>query len=134
MSFQWDTAVAPATCQPITVPLCKDLSYSETILPNILGHKTQEEAGLEVHQFFPLIKVDCSPHLRSFLCSIYAPKCVSGKPRPPCRRLCEKARLGCETLMNKFGFQWPDSLQCEKFSTDTCEDVSLSVTLKTYLL
>ncbi|NXW74370.1 FZD1 protein, partial [Hirundo rustica] len=34
---------------------------------------------------------------------------------PPCRSLCERARQGCEALMNKFGFQWPDTLRCEKF-------------------
>lgn len=117
--------MTPATCQPITVPLCKNLPYTETIMPNMLGHKTQEEAGLEVHQFFPLVKVECSPHLGPFLCSVYTPKCVSGKAKPPCRRLCEQVKLGCESLMNRFGFTWPDSLRCEKFGTEACEDVSL---------
>lgn len=126
MSFQWNNAVAPATCQPITLALCKDLPYTETILPNVLGHGTQEAAGLQMHQFVPLIKVDCSPHLRTFLCSAYTPKCVSGKPKPPCRLLCELVRSSCEPLMNTFGLQWPDSLRCEAFSTETCEDVSLS--------
>ncbi|XP_049438719.1 atrial natriuretic peptide-converting enzyme-like [Epinephelus fuscoguttatus] len=108
-------------CQPITIPLCQDLTYTDTIMPNMLGHRNQEEAALEVHQFIPLVKVECSRHLKTFLCSVYTPKCVSGKARSPCRTLCEQARSGCESLMNKFGFQWPESLRCEAFTTESCE-------------
>uniref|UniRef100_A0A6I8NGW6 Frizzled-1 n=1 Tax=Ornithorhynchus anatinus TaxID=9258 RepID=A0A6I8NGW6_ORNAN len=103
-------------CQPISIPLCADLAYNQTILPNLLGHTSQEDAGLEVHQFYPLVKVHCSPELRFFLCSMYAPVCtVLERALPPCRALCERARRGCEALMNKFGFQWPDALRCEQF-------------------
>uniref|UniRef100_A0A3Q3AYN6 Frizzled class receptor 1 n=1 Tax=Kryptolebias marmoratus TaxID=37003 RepID=A0A3Q3AYN6_KRYMA len=103
-------------CQPISIPLCTDIAYNETIMPNLLGHTNQEDAGLEVHQFYPLVKVQCSPDLKFFLCSMYAPVCtVLEQALPPCRSLCERARQGCEALMNKFGFQWPDSLACEKF-------------------
>lgn len=94
-------------------------------MPNLLGHKRQDDAGLEVHQFTPLVKVQCSPHLRPFLCSVYTPKCVSGQPQTPCRTLCEQARSGCEALMNKFGFHWPDSLRCEAYTTESCKEVSL---------
>ncbi|KAM4736056.1 uncharacterized protein FYW61_006353 isoform 2-T2 [Anableps anableps] len=116
------TETPPATCQAITVPLCSDLPYNETILPNSLGHTTQDDAALEIHQFTPLVKVQCSPHLKPFLCSIYTPKCVSGKPQPPCRTLCEQAHSGCAPLMSRFGFQWPESLQCESFTTKSCEE------------
>ncbi|KAA8579067.1 hypothetical protein FQN60_018808 [Etheostoma spectabile] len=109
------------TCEPISVPLCVGLPYTETVLPNVLGHKSQDEARMEIHQFYPLVKVECSPHLKPFLCSVYTPECVSGSPRPPCRTLCDKARAGCESLMNKFGFQWPEKLRCEAFTTDSCE-------------
>ncbi|KAM3833869.1 frizzled-1-like [Diretmus argenteus] len=103
-------------CQPISIPLCTDIAYNETIMPNLLGHTNQEDAGLEVHQFYPLVKVQCSPDLKFFLCSMYAPVCtVLEQALPPCRSLCERARQGCEALMNKFGFQWPDSLACESF-------------------
>ena len=44
-------------CEPITIPLCKDIQYNETIMPNLLHHQKQEDAALEVHQFFPLVKV-----------------------------------------------------------------------------
>lgn len=103
-------------CQPISIPLCSQLPYNQTILPNLLGHSSQEDAGLEVHQFYPLVQVRCSAHLRFFLCSMYAPVCtVLEQAIPPCRSLCELARQGCERLMNKFGFQWPERLQCHNF-------------------
>ncbi|KAM7371591.1 hypothetical protein PAMP_008810 [Pampus punctatissimus] len=103
-------------CQPISIPLCTDIAYNQTIMPNLLGHYNQEDAGLEVHQFYPLVKVQCSPELKFFLCSMYAPVCtVLEKAIPPCRSICEKAKQGCEALMNKFGFQWPDRLRCENF-------------------
>ncbi|XP_043823775.1 frizzled-1 [Dromiciops gliroides] len=103
-------------CQPISIPLCTDIAYNQTIMPNLLGHTNQEDAGLEVHQFYPLVKVQCSAELKFFLCSMYAPVCtVLEQALPPCRSLCERARQGCEALMNKFGFQWPDTLRCEKF-------------------
>nr|XP_033803046.1 frizzled-7 [Geotrypetes seraphini] len=103
-------------CQPISIPLCTDIAYNQTIMPNLLGHTNQEDAGLEVHQFYPLVKVQCSAELRFFLCSMYAPVCtVLEQAIPPCRSLCERARHGCEALMNKFGFQWPERLRCEHF-------------------
>uniref|UniRef100_A0A8C0Y6P7 Frizzled class receptor 2 n=2 Tax=Cyprinus carpio TaxID=7962 RepID=A0A8C0Y6P7_CYPCA len=103
-------------CQPITIPLCTDIAYNQTIMPNLVGHYNQEDAGLEVHQFYPLVKVQCSPELKFFLCSMYAPVCtVLEKAIPPCRSICERAKHGCEALMNKFGFQWPERLRCEHF-------------------
>ena len=78
-----------------------------------MKHRTQNEAALEVHQFFPLVKVGCSPDLATLLCSVYAPPC-SG-PRKPCRELCNRARSGCLPIMKGVGIPWPESLACEKF-------------------
>lgn len=103
-------------CEPITIPLCLNLRYNETIMPNSLNHQTQEEAALEVHQYWPLIEIKCSADLRFFLCSVYAPVCtVLESPIPPCRSLCVSAREGCEHLMNQYGFKWPEPLECDKF-------------------
>ncbi|XP_040029659.2 frizzled-7-like [Gasterosteus aculeatus] len=103
-------------CQSISVPLCLDLVYNQTIMPNLLGHTNQEEAGLEVHQFYPLVEVQCSMDLRFFLCSVYLPVCtILDRALPPCRSLCERARLGCEGVLNRFGFRWPKRLRCEDF-------------------
>lgn len=103
-------------CETITIPLCKDMPYNETIMPNLLNHQKQEDAGPEVHQFSPLVKLKCSPDLKFFLCAMYAPVCtILEKALPPCRSLCESARNGCERLMNNFGFYWPESMECSKF-------------------
>jgi len=55
--------VSGKRCEPITIPMCKDIQYNMTIVPNLLNHQTQDDAGLEVHQFFPLVKVQLSSKL-----------------------------------------------------------------------
>lgn len=103
-------------CQPITVPFCRDIPYNETIFPNLLNHLKQEEAGMEVHQYFPLLKVKCSPDLQFFMCTVFVPVCtILDRPLPPCRSLCLSAKSGCESLMKKFGYEWPEYLDCNQY-------------------
>ena len=45
------------TCSPMTIPMCEPLDYNSTRMPNMFGHVTVEDAGLEIHQFFPLVQV-----------------------------------------------------------------------------
>lgn len=52
------------TCQPLTIPICKGIGYNETIYPNFFGHTDQDDAGIEVTQFTPLIKIGCSRELQ----------------------------------------------------------------------
>lgn len=114
--LQGDSLPHHGRCEPITIEFCKHIRYNETIFPNILNHSKQEDAGPEVYQFAPLIKVNCSPDLKIFLCSVYAPVCtILDKPIPPCRQLCESAKHNCDEIMVRFGFHWPDNLQCSKF-------------------
>ena len=112
-------------CEKITISLCKDIRYNETIFPNLLQHQKQDEAALEVHPFGPLVKVQCSPDLQFFLCSVYAPVCtILEKAIPPCRSLCLSAKHDCEVVMNKFGYRWPEQLDCNKWpdagTTEMC--------------
>lgn len=110
-------------CQPITVPFCTQIPYNRTIMPNLLGHNTQEEAGLEVHQYFPLVKIRCSNELQLFLCSVFVPVCtILEHPLPPCRSLCMSAKYGCEHIMEKFGFQWPEFLSCDLYPDGTVSE------------
>lgn len=104
-------------CQEITIPMCRGIGYNWTSMPNSLHHDTQEEAGLEVHQFWPLVKIECSPDMRFFLCSIYAPICIKDYPNsiPACKSVCLRAEAGCAPLMRKYGFAWPERMQCDKF-------------------
>ena len=40
-------------CEPITIPLCKDIAYNETIMPNLLNHQKQDDAGMKISDSFP---------------------------------------------------------------------------------
>ncbi|XP_063215875.1 frizzled-2 [Bacillus rossius redtenbacheri] len=103
-------------CEEITIPMCRGIGYNLTAMPNDLNHDTQEEAGLEVHQFWPLVEIHCSPDLKFFLCSVYAPICIEDyhKRLPACRSVCERARSGCTPIMKQYGFPWPERMACEK--------------------
>ncbi|XP_068736201.1 uncharacterized protein [Montipora capricornis] len=119
-------------CERITIPLCKDLPYNMTMFPNYFNHTLQEEAALEVHQFFPLVKLNCAEEIKFFLCSLYAPPCVHSKDSlPPCRSLCSRVRKGCELLMKEIGFAWPKSMACEQFPEANGRAICLSRPNKT---
>ncbi len=111
-----DAASKDIVCEPITVPMCKGIGYNHTYMPNQFNHDTQDEVGLEVHQFWPLVRIRCSPDLLFFLCSMYTPICLQDykKPLPPCRSVCERAKRGCSPLMIQYGFEWPERMSCEQ--------------------
>ena len=97
--------------------MCTGLPYNTTIIPNLMGHQDQTEAMAELHPYSPLTKIQCSKDIQLFLCSMYAPPCIGewDKPLKPCRDLCESARVGCESLMKKFGYDWPKTFECSNF-------------------
>ncbi|XP_074056640.1 frizzled-10 [Macrotis lagotis] len=103
-------------CQPVAIPMCKDIGYNSTRMPNLMGHEDQREAAIQLHEFAPLVEYGCHGHLRFFLCSLYAPMCTEqvSTPIPACRVMCEQARLKCSPIMEQFNFRWPDSLDCAK--------------------
>ncbi|OAD57548.1 Frizzled-2 [Eufriesea mexicana] len=102
-------------CEEIMIPMCQGIGYNLTAMPN----DNQEEAGLEVHQFWPLVAINSSPVLKFFLCSVYTPICLPDytKPLPACRSVCERARAGCAPLMQQYVFSWPEIMACEKLPT-----------------
>ena len=106
-----------ATCQQISVPMCRNMPYNLTRMPNQFNHETQQDAALEVHQFWALVEINCSKDLRFFLCSMYTPICIANYAQPvrACRSVCERARGGCEKFMKKFGFEWPVHMNCNLF-------------------
>uniref|UniRef100_A0A0N5AKD9 Frizzled-4 n=1 Tax=Syphacia muris TaxID=451379 RepID=A0A0N5AKD9_9BILA len=110
-SFQNST-----NCVKITMEYCRDIPYKEAIFPNLLNHRTQAEAAEEIQQYSLLVQIQCSPDFRFFLCSLYVPLCNSlGRPIPPCRYLCESSKAGCEKIMKRLGYRWPDVFDCDKF-------------------
>ena len=94
-------------CEPLNdeiLQLCSGIPYNETRFPNFMKHKTQQEAALETALYLPLVRLNCSPALKLFLCSLYAPPCVADYQQPlkPCRETCEKAKVGCEHFMKRY--------------------------------
>ena len=109
-----------AKCEPLNtdvLQLCKDIAYNETRFPNFMKQRTQQEAAADTAFYLPLIRINCSPVLKLFLCTLYAPPCVSNYTLTlkPCREMCEKAKAGCEDYMKRFQFSWPEYIDCWRF-------------------
>jgi len=116
-------------CQEITVPMCRNIEYNMTSFPNQFNHGDQQEAAIEVHQFWALVEINCAKDLKFFLCSMYTPICLPNYPQSikACRSVCLRTRDGCEKYMKKFGFEWPDHMNCDLFpehasSKEVCMD------------
>ncbi|XP_069108247.1 prolow-density lipoprotein receptor-related protein 1-like, partial [Argopecten irradians] len=105
-------------CEPLRASICESMPYNHTLLPNKFNDNSQDDAVIAISQYSPLMKIDCSPSLLSFLCILYLPICnVLMVPLPPCRKLCEEVRSGCESIMNDFDYTWPEAFNCTNFPT-----------------
>ncbi|KAK0130828.1 Frizzled-10-A [Merluccius polli] len=106
-------------CQHISIPLCKDIGYNMTRMPNLMGHEDQKEAAIKIQEFAPLIEFGCHGHLKFFLCSLYAPMCTEqvSTPIPACRVMCEQVKLRCSPILEQFNYPWPESLDCSRLPT-----------------
>ncbi|KAF6215514.1 hypothetical protein GE061_010269 [Apolygus lucorum] len=51
-------------CEPITVPFCKEIPYNDTIMPNLLNHAKQEDAGLDIQLHQSRIEIDAAKTLQ----------------------------------------------------------------------
>jgi hypothetical protein len=98
--------------------ICTNIAYNQTYYPNVLKHQSQIEALRELTMYQPLIRINCSPQIKLFLCSLYAPPCIRNYTQSivkPCRELCEQARSGCELIMKSFKYEWAEDLNCARF-------------------
>ncbi|XP_065051759.1 frizzled-8-like [Rhopilema esculentum] len=104
-------------CERITIPLCQKIEYNLTYVPNMFGHPTQTDAALHAHQFWPLVRINCSPDLKLFICATHAPVCEEnyGKQLLPCRSFCERVRDACSPVIKTHGMSWPEYLDCNRF-------------------
>ena len=131
------TLPPPGTCQTITaVNMCINIGWNASF-PNFREHQTQSDANEEISSFYPLVRTRCSNAIAHFLCSVYAPVCISSLPDgtevtlKPCRNLCTYVRTPCEPIMNQNGFEWPAHLDCNNFpvngSSSSKEDLCLDI-------
>ena len=114
-------------CERITIPLCQKIEYNLTYVPNMFDHPTQTDAALHAHQFWPLVRINCSPDLKLFICATHAPVCELnyGKPLLPCRSFCERVRDACSPVIKTHGMSWPEYLDCNKFPENTGKTVCM---------
>ncbi|XP_026756289.1 frizzled-10 [Galleria mellonella] len=85
-------------CERIQLPLCQDLRYNWTVMPNLMGHKDQKEAAEAMVAFAGILASGCSVHARFLLCSAFTPLCteqVSGSVSA-CRALCDTVVDDCK--------------------------------------
>ncbi|XP_043928952.1 secreted frizzled-related protein 2-like [Protopterus annectens] len=108
-----------SSCKPIptNLVLCHRVGYNEMRLPNLLGHDSMKEILQQASSWVPLVNKQCNQDTKKFLCSLFAPVCLSELEGPiyPCRTLCEAVKADCEPVMSAFGFPWPEMFNCSHF-------------------
>lgn len=109
-------------CVKLEVELCSDINYNMTLMPNVkMNVDKMDEATRRVSEFSPLFSVKCYENFKFFICNMFLPIChtIDNTPTPvyPCRHVCEAARDGCEPLMKKYRFEWPEVLRCDFLSS-----------------
>ncbi|VIO96190.1 Uncharacterized protein BM_BM7044 [Brugia malayi] len=104
-------------CEPIEIPLCKDIPYKYTYFPNSLLQPDQQSLQTQTEHFKPLIKTNCNPHIKFFICSVFAPMCPEHMPQAvtSCRSVCEEVKRDCVSILLEFGIDWPEPLNCSRF-------------------
>ncbi|XP_047462579.1 carboxypeptidase Z-like [Mugil cephalus] len=109
-----------AKCTDMMLSYCDDMPYTKTMFPNIVGHKTREdaEAGAEyllISVAESLLASECNPEVRMLGCSVLAPSCEKGKVLRPCRSACEATHKKCSHAFDKLEMAWPYFLDCDRF-------------------
>ncbi|KAM8966828.1 frizzled-6 [Pelodytes ibericus] len=108
------------TCETITVPRCMGMTYNLTFFPNLMEHYDQDIAAMRMEPFLPLLNLQCSPEVHTFLCQAFVPACTEPKHVSlPCRSLCETVYSDCKQMIDTFGITWPAELECGRL--DDCD-------------
>ncbi|XP_064190630.1 carboxypeptidase Z-like isoform X1 [Anguilla rostrata] len=107
-------------CAELELGYCDDMPYDYTVFPNILEHRSREEAEagpeyLLLSVVHSLLKGECSPDIRMLGCSVLAPRCEGGAVVKPCRRSCEEVRRTCAHAFEGIEMAWPYFLDCDRF-------------------
>lgn len=109
--------VPQSRCEKISVSMCQGIGYNTTLMPNFVGHENQSEAASGLQNFSDILKHECSPYLRLFVCSVYVPMCSEYLPGaiPACRGLCEEVKNDCLPALLNAGLTWPQKIDCSRF-------------------
>ncbi|TDG99741.1 hypothetical protein EPR50_G00197370 [Perca flavescens] len=107
-------------CTDVLLSYCDDMAYTQTMFPNILGHKNREdaEAGAEyllMSVVESLLGGECNPEIRMLSCSVLAPRCEKEKVLKPCRTTCETVHKRCSHSFEAIEMAWPYFLDCDRF-------------------
>lgn len=112
--------LASAKCTDMMLSYCDDMAYTRTIFPNIVGHKTREEAEAGAEYLLisvaeSLLASECNPEVRMLGCSVLAPRCEKEKMLRPCRSACEATQKKCSHAFDSIEMAWPYFLDCDRF-------------------
>ncbi|XP_040887229.1 carboxypeptidase Z-like [Toxotes jaculatrix] len=107
-------------CTDVLLSYCDDMPYVQTMFPNILGHKTREEAEAGAEYLLmsvaeSLLGSECNPEIRMLGCSVLTPRCEREKVLKPCRTTCEAVRKRCSHAFDAIEMAWPYFLDCDRF-------------------
>ncbi|KAG9342508.1 hypothetical protein JZ751_016511 [Albula glossodonta] len=107
-------------CMELALGYCDDMPYDMTIFPNILDHRSRQEAEMGPEYLLlsvvhSLLKGECTPDIRMLGCSVLAPRCEDNVLMRPCRSTCESVRKGCAHAFEGIDMAWPYFLDCDRF-------------------
>ena len=119
-------------CVPIKIDFCKNIGYNDTLNMEykrnpFTGKDSQKESQIDLYHYEPLIRSNCSQHLRLLLCSVYLPYCstIIDNLLKGCRSLCEEVKRKCYRFMEMY-YIWPDHLDCGKFPKQNSSTLCLN--------
>ncbi|XP_060082760.1 frizzled-10-like [Ylistrum balloti] len=106
-------------CEPNQIEMCNGFNIGKGSLPNFFQQGKPNEVATEMENYRLLLRSNCSPNLRFFICGVYKPFCPSNN-RPivlPCRELCQEVKQSCESIYRKLynGMRWPSKFQCHRY-------------------
>ncbi|OWF37022.1 Frizzled-5 [Mizuhopecten yessoensis] len=99
--------------------MCNGFNIGKGSLPNFFQQGDPKMIAKEMENFRLLLRSNCSPDLRFFMCGVYKPFCPSNN-RPivlPCRELCEEVKMSCAAKYRELynGLRWPSKFQCHRY-------------------
>lgn len=106
-------------CEENVMDMCANLTFQSGTLPNMFLQRDQQAIQREISQYLPLVRTQCSPYLRFFICGTYMPFCIQSETpfAMPCKQLCEEIYRDCFADYERtyVGIPWSSKFQCHRF-------------------